>query len=118
MVESLLIVGLAIPSTALLLLVGGLVGGGSLNPLPIIVWGVAGAVVCDAISYYIGRLLGPKIVRSWPLNQQRRAVSRARYFFYTYGVRSEEHTSELQPLMRTSYAVFCLTQKRNIQSTQ
>src|SRR3546814_3893299 len=26
-------------------------------------------------------------------------------------VRSEEHTSELQPLMRTSYAVFCLKQK-------
>src|SRR3546814_9324008 len=25
--------------------------------------------------------------------------------------RSEEHTSELQPLMRISYAVFCLTQK-------
>src|SRR3546814_6558751 len=27
--------------------------------------------------------------------------------------RSEEHTSELQSLMRTSYAVFCLTQKNN-----
>src|SRR3546814_1519507 len=27
--------------------------------------------------------------------------------------RSEEHTSELQSLMRTSYAVFCLEQKRN-----
>src|SRR3546814_5176895 len=26
-------------------------------------------------------------------------------------VRSEEHTSELQSLMRISYAVFCLTQK-------
>src|SRR3546814_4132572 len=26
------------------------------------------------------------------------------------GVRSEEHTSELQSLMRHSYAVFCLTQ--------
>src|SRR3546814_1725144 len=25
--------------------------------------------------------------------------------------RSEEHTSELQPLMRSSYAVFCLTNK-------
>src|SRR3546814_10430034 len=25
-----------------------------------------------------------------------------------YGARSEEHTSELQSLMRTSYAVFCL----------
>src|SRR3546814_5470571 len=28
--------------------------------------------------------------------------------------RSEEHTSELQSLMRISYAVFCLKQKKNI----
>src|SRR3546814_308626 len=28
-------------------------------------------------------------------------------------VRSEEHTSELQSLMRISYAVFCLTKKKN-----
>src|SRR3546814_7431028 len=28
-------------------------------------------------------------------------------------VRSEEHTSELQSLMRISYAVFCLKQKNN-----
>src|SRR3546814_1991766 len=29
-------------------------------------------------------------------------------------VRSEEHTSELQSLMRISYAVFCLTNKKHI----
>src|SRR3546814_10772010 len=29
--------------------------------------------------------------------------------------RSEEHTSELQSLMRTSYAVFCLNKKQNKQ---
>src|SRR3546814_7444754 len=29
------------------------------------------------------------------------------------GERSEEHTSELQSLMRISYAVFCLTKKTN-----
>src|SRR3546814_4011961 len=28
------------------------------------------------------------------------------------GVRSEEHTSELQPLMRISYARFCLKKKK------
>src|SRR3546814_2424822 len=28
-----------------------------------------------------------------------------------FGTRSEEHTSELQSLMRISYAVFCLQQK-------
>src|SRR3546814_5725353 len=31
----------------------------------------------------------------------------------TVGVRSEEHTSELQSLMRISYAVFCLKKKKN-----
>src|SRR3546814_10528194 len=29
------------------------------------------------------------------------------------GLRSEEHTSELQSLMRISYAVFCLKKKEN-----
>src|SRR3546814_983684 len=32
-------------------------------------------------------------------------------------LRSEEHTSELQSLMRISYAVFCLTKKKNKQTT-
>src|SRR3546814_7441220 len=31
----------------------------------------------------------------------------------TCGCRSEEHTSELQSLMRISYAVFCLKKKHN-----
>src|SRR3546814_9467547 len=31
--------------------------------------------------------------------------------------RSEEHTSELQSLMRISYAVFCLTKKKQITTT-
>src|SRR3546814_4645538 len=30
-----------------------------------------------------------------------------------FGYRSEEHTSELQSLMRISYAVFCLKKKNN-----
>src|SRR3546814_7795407 len=34
--------------------------------------------------------------------------------FAPENVRSEEHTSELQSLMRTSYAVFCLKKKKNI----
>src|SRR3546814_2545411 len=40
-------------------------------------------------------------------------------FFYSgrseiFNDRSEEHTSELQSLMRISYAVFCLKKKTNI----
>src|SRR3546814_8776518 len=33
-------------------------------------------------------------------------------------VRSEEHTSELQSLMRISYAVFCLKKKKNNNETK
>jgi len=86
--ESLLIIGLAIPATALMLLAGGLVGSGLLEPLPIVAWGIAGAIVGDAISYYIGRGLGPAVLRRWPLNRQRRAVARARYFFHKFGMMS------------------------------
>src|SRR3546814_9218317 len=32
-------------------------------------------------------------------------------------IRSEEHTSELQSLMRTSYAVFCLKKKKTYKVT-
>src|SRR3546814_10225352 len=34
-------------------------------------------------------------------------------FRFNHPIRSEEHTSELQSLMRISYAVFCLKKKKN-----
>src|SRR3546814_10111608 len=36
---------------------------------------------------------------------------------HTPATRSEEHTSELQSLMRISYAVFCLKKKTKTQTT-
>src|SRR3546814_6711149 len=38
--------------------------------------------------------------------------------FSGLGIRSEEHTSELQSLMRISYAVFCLKKKNNLNSNK
>src|SRR3546814_8674615 len=34
--------------------------------------------------------------------------------YRNFGARSEEHTSELQSLMRISYAVFCLKKKKTL----
>src|SRR3546814_10096419 len=39
-------------------------------------------------------------------------------FLYQESMRSEEHTSELQSLMRISYAVFCLKKKIHKKSTE
>src|SRR3546814_2939362 len=41
-----------------------------------------------------------------------RGVRRGRARPFPHEGRSEEHTSELQSLMRISYAVFCLTKKK------
>src|SRR3546814_4816646 len=43
--------------------------------------------------------------------RQRVVYPPARQFFSSRPIRSEEHTSELQSLMRISYAVFCLKKK-------
>src|SRR3546814_8349723 len=40
-----------------------------------------------------------------------------RHGWNTRKLRSEEHTSELQSLMRISYAVFCLKTKKNTHKT-
>src|SRR3546814_8400310 len=42
-----------------------------------------------------------------------KAIARDRASNGVPGNRSEEHTSELQSLMRISYAVFCLKKKKN-----
>src|SRR3546814_7572222 len=42
----------------------------------------------------------------------RQAAQRGDRFVVFEAVRSEEHTSELQSLMRISYAVFCLKKKK------
>src|SRR3546814_5122403 len=50
------------------------------------------------------------------LSCQRR--SRAALWLLRLGRRSEEHTSELQSLMRISYAVFCLKKKNQNKVSQ
>src|SRR3546814_1762387 len=45
--------------------------------------------------------------------RQRHRIATARGHDIDIGERPEEHTSELQSLMRISYAVFCLKKKKN-----
>ena len=83
--ESLALVGLFIPATALMVAVGGLIGGGAVNPISVFLWAAAGAILGDWISYSIGKGIGPTVYRRWPLNRHRSMVARARLFFRRYG---------------------------------
>lgn len=83
--ESLAIVGLFIPATAMMIAFGGLIGTGVIDPLPVYFWGVAGAVLGDWVSFAVGRKVGPAIYRRRPLNRHRAIVARARIFFRRFG---------------------------------
>src|SRR3546814_1616378 len=48
-----------------------------------------------------------------PLRASFTAFAGAKLSLREAAIRSEEHTSELQSLMRISYAVFCLKKKKN-----
>src|SRR3546814_6093737 len=69
-------------------------------------------------------VVGPALPPPWqapppglPLMQTFRSPPRPSSDGKPPGVRSEEHTSELQSLMRISYAVFCLKKKITTQYT-
>src|SRR3546814_5289601 len=51
---------------------------------------------------------GPQVIEGFHGVKYDRPLGRTREI-----IRSEEHTSELQSLMRISYAVFCLKKKNN-----
>src|SRR3546814_3329070 len=48
-----------------------------------------------------------------PFEARTHAATVSRSIMEALSARSEEHTSELQSLMRISYAVFCLKKKKN-----
>src|SRR3546814_10624240 len=50
--------------------------------------------------------------RDWPARRAGEDATAALFAYLRRFDRSEEHTSELQSLMRISYAVFCLKKKQ------
>src|SRR3546814_8713625 len=60
-----------------------------------------------------GAVVGHRLAVAVAVRLQAHGVDATRYQFshHRFRPRSEEHTSELQSLMRTSYAVFCLKKK-------
>ena len=83
--ESLFVIGIFLPATVLLMMSGGLVGSGTLSALPIFLWGVTGAVLGDALSYWFGKWLGPRVLRLKLLKTHRSSVARARLLCFRYG---------------------------------
>lgn len=83
--ESLAVVGMLIPATPIMLAIGGLVGAGIIDPIPVMIGAIIGAVVGDIISYFLGWWLGRRVIHQWPLNKYRQHIAQARLLFRKYG---------------------------------
>lgn len=86
--ESLVVIGAFVPATGLLVAAGGLVAAGVLDPWTVIAGCVIGAVMGDAISYWIGRRLGTGVLRQPLLLPHRRKIAWTRLYCRRYGVAS------------------------------
>ena len=86
--ESLVVIGAFVPATGLLVAAGGLVAAGVLDPVSVIAGCVIGAVMGDAISYWIGRRLGTGVLRQPLLLPHRRKIAWTRLYCRRYGVAS------------------------------
>ncbi len=83
--ESLVLVGLFFPATFIMVFAGLAIQQGKLDGTTVMAWSIAGAVLGDIVTYWIGRWIGPSVVHHWPLNRHKEAAARARLFFRKYG---------------------------------
>src|SRR3546814_4547211 len=109
------------PSSAIRLLIGaGLAGGaiglGSVATTPEGRGQIIEAAEDFSVSAGLARERAPVVGDHWRGCDDARAAGSAPLYRGEpgYRERSEEHTSELQSLMRISYAVFCLKKKHTI----
>src|SRR3546814_4243430 len=74
--------------------------------------GAAGSDAAMSAAIDLGQRFGARVDLLHVANDPRDLMP-----YVGEGMRSEEHTSELQSLMRISYAVFCLKKKNNNKQT-
>jgi len=86
--ESFAFLSLLFPGTTLLIAAGTLVKTGTLHYLPVMIVAIAGAVLGDSISYWIGRRFGGGIARLWPFSRNRALLPNGMRFFERHGGKS------------------------------
>jgi len=86
--ESIAFLNLMFPGTGVLIAAGTLMESGTLPYLPVLVGAVLGAVLGDAVSYWIGRRFGSSIARLWPFSRNPRLLPSGIQFFERHGGKS------------------------------
>ena len=86
--EALLIIGLFVPSTVVLVGIGGLVGLGRLPLWPIFIATSLGAAVGDALSFWVGHFYKERLTAIWPFTRYEGLLTAGKQYFAAHGGKS------------------------------
>jgi membrane protein DedA with SNARE-associated domain len=86
--ESFVFLSLLFPGTAILIASGALIEAGILDPFSPVVAGIVGAVLGDAISFWLGQKFGPLLSDVWPFRRHPERLENGISFFERYGASS------------------------------
>ena len=86
--EALLVIGLVVPSTAVLVGAGALVGTGKLDFWPVMMATTVGCILGDQVSYWAGRFYGERLKTLWPLSAYPHLVAKGEDFVRAHGGKS------------------------------
>jgi membrane protein DedA with SNARE-associated domain len=83
--ESFAFLGFLFPGFAILVAAGTLVRSGAIDPVSAVAAGFVGAVLGDAISYWLGLRFGHLLPKVWPFRRHPDALARGVRFFHQWG---------------------------------
>lgn len=86
--EAIFVLGLFVPSTVVLVGAGTLIGMGKLGFVPVFIATALGAIVGDAISYWVGHTYKEHIRKVWPFNRYTGLLDRGEIYFAKHGGKS------------------------------
>lgn len=86
--ESLAVVSLFVPATVILLGLGASVATGAVGFWEVFGAGVAGAILGNSLSYWVGRRFKGSIAHSWPFTKRPELLTRGQSFFDKHGGKS------------------------------
>ena len=86
--ESLPIIGVALPGSTFLMAAGTLIPMGVVDAWSLMAWVVPGAILGDALAYWLGSRFGQKILGMWPMRNHPELIEQGDRFFKRWGTTS------------------------------
>lgn len=86
--ESIAIVGLIVPGSAIIVALGALVPSGAVSFWWLCIWSILGALVGDGLSYWVGYRYRGRLTRLWPFSRHPGVLAGGERYFAAHGGKS------------------------------